>query len=210
MSSFYNNSDHVTSESEAKADAQPTRRTALAGDTPQAQPRPFYGNSQHDDAKPAGEKAPAQRAKPDTVRVPDEVAKLRAENPSIHDPLGTYRGVLSPGTLSAALPPEVGEPVVAEVAQIFADHDLSVPEAQEVLQVLKAPAPSDAELAQWQRDTERYLATISDADAAAAVKLLERDPRVAELLETTGAINNPKIVRMLVDKARALRSKGRL
>lgn len=209
MSRFYSNSDHVV-EPAQDTDAQPsTRGTALAGGEPPAQPRPsFYGNSQHD-VKPAGEKAP-EPAKPDAVRVPDEVAKLRAENPSIHDPLGTYRGVLSPGTLSAALPAEVGEPVVNEVANILADHELSVPEASEVLQVLKAPAPSDAERSQWQRDSERYLATISDADAQAAVKLLDRDPRVAELLERTGAINNPRVVRLLVDKARALRSRGRL
>lgn len=208
MSRFYSNSDHVVSAQDT--DTLPTRGTALAGNEPPAQPRPFYGNSQHD-VKPAGEKA-QQPAKPDdAVRVPEEVAKLRAErNDALHDPLAAYRGVLSPGTLSAALPPEVGEPVVAEVAQIFADHELSVPEAQEVLQVLKAPAPSDAERTQWQRDTERFLATISDADAQAAVKLLDRDPRVAELLERTGAINNPRVVRLLVDKARALRARGRL
>lgn len=208
--SFYKNSDHVV-EPAQDTDAQPTRRTALGGGEPQAQPRPFYGNSQHD-VKPAGEKAPAQQAKPDDgIRVPDEVAKLRAERTSLYDPADVYKSVLGePGTLSAALPAEVGEPVVAEVANILADHELSVPEASEVLQVLKAPAPSDTELAQWQRDSERYLATISDADAAAAVKLLDRDPRVAELLERTGAINNPRVVRLLVDKARALRSKGRL
>lgn len=214
--SFYKNSPDMVplgaeNQPAKPADTAPTRGTALAGGEPPAQQRPFYGNSQHD-VKPAGEKAPAPQAKPDDgIRVPDEVAKLRAENPSIHDPLGTYRSVLGePGTLTAALPAEVGEPVVAEVANILADHELSVPEASEVLQVLKAPAPSDSERAQWQRDTESYLATVSDADAAAAVKLLERDPRVAQLLETTGAINNPKVVRLLVDKARTLRAKGRL
>lgn len=192
--SFYANSDHVAPESEAKADTLPTRGTALTGGEPPAPAPQAQQPAKHDDG----------------IRVPDEVAKARAENPSLHDALGTYRGVLSPGTLSAALPPDLGEPVVAEVAQIFADHDLSPAEASEVLQVLKAPAPSDAEQAQWQRDTERFLATVTDADARAAVALLDRDPRVAELLETTGAINNPKVVRMLVDKARSLRAKGRL
>src|SRR5690606_24430116 len=110
----------------------------------------------------------------------------------------------------AALPAEVGEPVVAEVANILADHELTPAEATEVLQALKAPAPSDSERAQWTRDTESYLATISDADAQAAVKLLDRDPRVARLLETTGAINNPKVVRLLIEKARSLRARGRL
>ena len=212
MSSFYANSDHVApAQNDTRGpNAQPARGTALAGDAPQAQPRPFYENSQHDDVKPAGEKASAMQQNDAAVRVPDEVAKLRAENRRMHDPLGAYRSVLSPGTLSAALPAEVGEPVVNEVAKIFADHELSPPEAQEVLQVLKAPAPSDSERAQWTRDTESYLATISDADAQAAVKLLDRDPRVARLLEATGAINNPKVVRLLVEKARALRSKGRL
>lgn len=191
--SFYANSNMASLGDEN--DAQPTRRTALAGNEPPA-------------PEPAQQ---AQQAQPDDgIRVPEEVAKARAENRSMHDPLGTYRSVLSPGTLSAALPAEVGEPVVNEVAQIFADHELSPPEAQEVLTLLKAPAPNDAERAQWSRDSERYLATVSDADAQAAVKLLDRDPRVAQLLEATGAIDNPRVVRLLVDKARALRAKGRL
>src|SRR5690606_6851747 len=129
-------------------------------------------------------------------------------NDTLYDPASTYKSVLGePGQLTAVMP-DAPEPVRAEVANMFADHELTPAEASEVLQVLKAPAPSDAEQAQWQRDAEAYLRTISDADAQAAVKLLDRDPRVAELLERTGAINNPRVVRLLVEKARALRSKG--
>ncbi len=57
-------------------------------------------------------------------------------------------------------------------------------------------------------EAEQYVNSITPDDAALAVELLDRDPRVATILGDK--MNHPVVVRTLVEKARTLRAEGKL
>jgi hypothetical protein len=201
--SLYPNSNMVVD-----ADAPAAPRTPPAAQP--AAPSSRYPNSDHAhaDAKPAEPVQPPKPADEPAIDVPDTVRELRKSDSSFYDVLGTYRSVLGTGTSQDLLPGQ-SEPVRREVALLFRDSGLTSREAQQVVDAIKAQ-PSEEVRAQWQRDAERYLDTIPDSDVDAAIKLLERDRRVAHILESSGAINNVEVVKLIVDKARAERARGRL
>lgn len=195
---FYTNSDHAEL-LESKQTA-PGRPTALSGDDQGK--RPFFDHSAH---AGNGDK-PEDSSRDASINLPENIKRLREESASPYDAASTYRGVLGePGQLTAVLPDAPAE-VRTEVAHIFADHSLSASEAEEVVNAMRA-APTDETRTAWTRETNEYLNSVPPEDAAAAVTLLDRDPRVAKILEQTGAINNPRVVKLLVEKARSLRAR---
>lgn len=213
MGRLYLASDHVVD------DSKPTSKPAEPPKPSEPQRSKLYPRSGHvvepkEDSSAGDTSAPSQRAaisaEPpagDAIKVPERVAKLRAENKSPYDPTGLYGDAVGvEGRMNDPLP-GVPQPVRAEIARMMSDAGVTPTEAGTLVRTMRLREPPTAA---EQRDAERYLDTVSDADVAAAMKLLDRDPRAKAVLEQTGAINRIDVLRVIVDAARRQRDAGRL
>ncbi|HEX7080370.1 MAG TPA: hypothetical protein VF329_05105 [Gammaproteobacteria bacterium] len=200
MSAFYPNSNHVETPEQGDATPKPPQ--------PVGEPAPrFFKNS---DMIVEGEQ-PAEQASTVKVDVPPEIAELRKGN--FFDAHGMYREVFARNTTQDRWPgadAEVVEAVDREVSSIFSDHGLTPPEAQQVVDLFNVQ-PTEELQTQWAEESEAYLDSLGEhsaALAADAVKLLDRDPRVAKLLGPY--VNHPAVVKLAIEKARSEKLRGRL
>jgi predicted Zn-dependent protease len=157
-----------------------------------------------------------------TFEVPEEVKQLRVANWT--DPALAYNDALTVDDIkdpegAEPMTPETRQAVVNEWRRIAGDVGLNNGELREAVALSKeitATPPDDATLTAWQTEnTQHLLAVGGDPESAqreldAARALVARDPRLWQFLQTTGLGNHPKIVRLVVEKARSESTRGRL
>lgn len=154
--------------------------------------------------------------------LPEAVRSLREQDEArqMFSPQLDYR---DSGLEEAFTLPEITEElraaVVGEYKEIFADHGMSTNEAREVVSLareLTANPPDEATEATWQGEAWQRLVETNGGPKGAkealelAQRLVARDPRVAHILEVTRLGNHPKMVELMVAKARSEKARGRL
>ncbi len=209
----YANSNHNVEPSASEA-AQPAA-SAPVTDTPAVQPelRAFsYSNTQHANDAPRDAVA---------VEVPEET-RARREADADRKMFSPTKDHLDAGKeldqAFAEVPAEVRAAVVGEMKEIFADHGLSANESRDVVSLARqigANPPDEATEQQWQRDAWEDLVRARGEKGATealdlARQLVARDPRTTKLLDTTRLGNHPRFVKLMVEKARSARARGRL
>jgi hypothetical protein len=116
-------------------------------------------------------------------------------------------------------PAKIKSKATAESKEIFCDLGFSAPEARDVVSLVKQVSenpPDEATQASWQKEAWADLVRSSGGENGAreslglAKKLLNRDPRTKQIVLSLGLGNNPRIVKLMVEKARAERARGRL
>lgn len=157
----------------------------------------------------------AQRiyAQPEAPKPSDEIGdelKQERNDPArrMFSPQVTYR--------DAVTTPENPE-LAVELREVFADVQLSEPEARTVMDLGRRTVenpPTDEQVAAWRTESNDVLRREFGGDAGAALadaqQLVARDQFLGRLLEATGLGNHPDVIRTLCTKARSLRLAGRL
>ena len=162
-----------------------------------------------------------QRAPDDAI--PQSVRELREADTErkMFGAQGTHKEAISEKDIEGdGITDDQKAAVAAEYREMFADAGLSVPEAQEVVTLARALAanpPTPETEAQWIQQAEKRLlemnngnAAAAAADAALARKLVQRDPRVAKILDATRLGNSPRMIELMLELARDEKSRGRL
>lgn len=110
--------------------------------------------------------------------------------------------------------PEVRRAYADEYKRLASDNGMTANEALEAASIINAPIADERTQSRWGRQTEESLKMQYGDEwqsrLADAKRLVNRDPRVAKIIESRGLGNNPKIVSLLCDLARRERLKGRL
>jgi len=204
----YENSDHAhePEEGAAPADVQTPRQD----DVTSARTFSYEKTSQ---AAPQGVPMDA---------LPEKVRELR-EDPArrMFSPQNDYRDAgLEEAFDLPDVPDEAKAAAAAEAREMFADYGLSTAEAKDVLQLARsnlANPPDEATEARWRDEAWSGLVRAHGGDEKAAQqaldvakKLLERDPRAAAICTHARLGNHPAFVRMVVEKARSEKARGRL
>lgn len=154
--------------------------------------------------------------------LPDEIRALRDadDDRRMYSPQVTYRDA---GLEDALAIPEIEaeeqSASAAEYREIFADHGMAPDEAREVVQLargLTASPPDEATQESWRAEAWRRLVDENGGEKGArealelAQRLTARDPRVGHILEATRLGNHPRVIAMMVSKARTEKARGRL
>lgn len=152
--------------------------------------------------------------------IPEAVKQLRAGQ--IHDPALRYGSAISESDFvdgDEPAPVGVKTAVVHELRRMIADVGLSPVEGRELVtlagQLTREP-PSPEEEAAWVAESTATLLKRDgspedvqhDVDLARA--LVQRDPRLAKLLEVTRLGNHPRVIALCIEKARSEAARGRL
>jgi hypothetical protein len=187
-----------------------------------------YPNSDHNDQPPAESTPPApeglfeypeaerQRNLPQGApwhEVPAEIRALRANDPD--------RAMFRPMYDAVRDHPEDDATMKAfraEAREQLADMSISNVEAREVVGVfeeaLRDGIPSQETVDQWEREavqeTFRRYGRDAESRLADARALVQRDPRVRQLLNATGLASHPTVVRLLLEKSHSEKMRGRL
>jgi len=199
----YPNSVHADSPAPA---APPAAPTPAAPDQVPAESAPLdYPNTD----KPLPQGTPA-------LELPDAVRELREADGErkMFSPQVQYRDTVQDH-------PEDNDQVRAfraEAREQFADLGLSDQDARDVVGVinaeLQAGIPAAETRAQWQEqalnDVVRQYGKDAPARIAEARALVARDPRVQKILDDTGLGSHPRVVALMIERARSERGRGRL
>jgi hypothetical protein len=220
MTFAYANSDHVDSTPPAEAPA--VSAPAVAGVF--SYPKSVHASSPAPAAPPARPSEPApltypsmeQPAELPTLDLPAEIRALREADPdrAMYSPQRTYADVVK----DYAGATDTERAVLAEAREWFADFALDHQEAKSVAETFNAELasgiPSDETVAAWGREatqeTFRQYGRDAEARLADARLLVRRDPRVRQVLERSGMGSHPRVVQLLIEKARSERNRGRL
>jgi hypothetical protein len=194
-----------------------------------------YPNSQHvDSAPPAEAAAPAPAAPPappsepaplsfpsmqepgerPAVEIPAEIRELRESDRPFYSPQKTYAQAIPDHPDDT---PEL-QAVRVEGREIMSDLGMSDGEARDVVSIMSTELangiPTDETIESWGREatqeTFRRYGKAAEARLEDARLLVRRDPRVRRLLDQTGLGSHPKVVAMMIERARSERSRGRL
>jgi hypothetical protein len=108
----------------------------------------------------------------------------------------------------------------AEMREMFADIDLAPEEARDVVSWAKEIAATPPTPEQEKQTQGEAIARVlrrnggdeeaTKADIILAQRLVARDPRIGRLLDVTRLGNDPRVIEVLIQKARQERIKGRL
>ncbi len=201
----YANSDHA-----APAAAAPDQKPA--NDQAPAEPKPFA----------AFEQKAAPKGAPEAV-VPEKVRELRAAGASFYGPGfddAKIDGLLRIGadTDGNPIPEETQRQAAHEMKLILGDVGMSAPEGREFVALtakLISEPPSVETEKEWSAEAWRALVRTHGENGATealedARRLVQRDPRLAQVLDITRAGSHPRVVATLVEKARSEKAKGRL
>lgn len=191
----------------------PSRTTAELGEA-------IYGPKPTPAAQPQAEATKPSTEQPIQAVVPDEIKELRAQDSArrLYSPQATYREVL-PDTIVAdveGIDPKVATVAIAEMREMAADFGASTQDVQEFRRAFNSvPAEITTELrTQWHEQTVERLNAEFGSGAAAALRdaqaLVRRDPRMAQMLNQSGAGDHPSLALLFARMARTARSKGKL
>lgn len=169
---------------------------------------------------PSAATEPKTSAQQDQDHLPDAVRELRGQREGWHKPENDYRDAGLEDAFGAfGLSDQELQGVVGEYKQIFADHGFTTTDAREVMDLARTVIdnPPDAETeSTWQTEAWNELVKTSGGVKGArealqlAQRLVQRDPRVAALLEATRLGNHPRMILKMAEKARQERARGRL
>lgn len=209
----YPNSTHAQCASDPPAAQAPTAKP-VASDPPADPLADAAAVIYRDKPKPKG--APADQ-------VPPVVRDLREQDDArkMFSPQNDYRDSGLEDALAgvAEVADDVKAAAAAEYREIFADNGLNTTEARDVVSLareLVANPPDETTQQTWQADGWKDLVRTYGGEKGAtealelAKRLVMRDPRVAQLLDHTRLGNHPRIIKLMVEKARSERSRGRL
>lgn len=164
-----------------------------------------------------------------TENLPEPVKKLREGNSALFDGREAYSTAITiddfapmsdEASEASDIPEHVKAAAVQEYRAIFHDLGVAPDEAREVVglarQLGREPPTAEAE-AEWTREAAQQLVdtnggSIEEANAALSLakELVQRDPRLKTILEVTRLGSHPRVVKLLVQRARAERVAGRL
>lgn len=165
------------------------------------------------------EKPAPQGAPPEAI--PENIKNLRKEDEArqMFNAQSTY-GDVPLEDVFAKVEGFGGEEKAAaahEYREIFADFELSGPEAKEFLslaQELHADMPTAETEVAWQNQAVKRLVEVHGDGAAAAVdlakQLVARDPRIGAILEATRLGSHPRVIELVVEIAQRQKLRGRL
>lgn len=194
-----------------------------------------YANSHHVDSTPPAEAAtpapaapPAPPSEPTTLSypamqkpaekpaadVPAEIRELRQSDRPFYSPQKVYAQAIPDHPDDT---PEL-QAVRVEGREIMSDLGMSDGEARDVVSILSTElangTPSAETRAAWAQqassDLQRMYGKDAHARLAEAQALVARDPRVFRILHETGLGDHPKVIALMVDRARSERARGRL
>lgn len=118
-------------------------------------------------------------------------------------------------SLDPDAPADVREAVAIEYMEIAADFGMNNPEIRELAAVAKVDSfPDEATVTRWHTESTRALQAAFGQDTARTVadarQLVQRDPRLAAMLDRTGLGDHPKVILAVAHAARRLRAQGKL
>lgn len=214
-------SDRLYGKSEPEA--APQKSDDAPAETPEtALAERLYDKPEAKEAAPAEKpvEKPAAQEGEFKIEIPENIAKLREGDNKLLTAEGLYRGQdgLEATFEGAEVAPEVQKTAIQEFRQMAQDFQLEPPQFALVVPLVKefTAAPADeATRGAWRKEAVLSLEqTYGKEDAAKALQdaraLVQRDPRIARLLNDSGLGSHPKIVLLLVEKARAAKIAGRL
>lgn len=160
------------------------------------------------------------------VYIPDHIAEMRKQNRSPEDLLYGDRAAPEIAAMFRADADEVAlsgisadtlAAVQVEASRMVSDLGLSSEDVSAFTtlgRALRRAPPSDETITGWQTEAHKAL-TDSYCEGAgkaldAAKQLAQRDPRVMQILETTGLGNHPQVILAFAKSALDQRHRGRL
>jgi hypothetical protein len=164
--------------------------------------------SMPDATEPEQPEAQPADVNPLESHTPEEVKALRDADPTrrLYSAQETYKGELSAEVFDSVegegITPEVRQQAAATWREIAADIELSPVEVRELIPVFQAPPPTPDQQASNRAVAMQWLVDQYGDGAGAALEaaqsLVARDPRVAALLEHSGAGDDPRVVKKVV------------
>jgi len=150
--------------------------------------------------------ASAPVAEPTLAPVPENIAALRKSAPIEERIYGASGYEHISFDFGPDVQPETAKAVSGEVHRMLADTGVSPGDGETLANVVRAGFANPPDAA----TREAWKAQVSESDRAEAIALLGRDPRAYELVTRSFAIEHPRIVQILAERARAERARGRL
>lgn len=160
------------------------------------------------------------KALPEVKGIPEAVAALREASKGIYDPATPYAEAIGIDREDGIEPKPEALAAVNELRLMMADTGIAPVEAKEIATIartLAATPPTGEQEAEWGREASKVLLDTNNqnidaanADLALAKQLVQRDPRVKAILEYTRLGSHPRIIELMVERARAERAAGRL
>lgn len=166
------------------------------------------------------EAQPVDDVNPLEAGTPEEVKALRDADPArrLYSAQETYKGELSAEVFDSVegegITPEVRQQAAATWREIAADIELSPVEVRELIPVFQAPPPAPEVQEANRAASFKWLNEAHGDQAgfalAAAQALVARDPRVAALLDHSGAGDDVRVVKKVVAAALKAVASGKL
>ncbi len=163
------------------------------------------------------------------IQVPEAVKELRKGDSPLFDGRQAYSTAIliddfqttpEEGGNVAEIPDHVKTAAVQEYRAIFHDLGVAPTEAREVVTLARqlGKEPPTAELeADWVRQASQRLVdmnggSIEEANTALSLAkaLVQRDPRLKAVLELTRLGSHPRVIELMVQRARSEKMRGRL
>lgn len=176
---------------------------------------PGGGNGASADGLASRSQDPAGQSSDDDelIEVPEHIAKLREGQ--FYDPAMTFKQEIA--IENPEMPPEQVEAVNVELRRMAGDVGLSSGQVKEVAGLMKAYAaepPSDEQQAAWREEATSALSRQYGSWAHEALELarqlVQRDERIAALIDAHGLGNHPRVIATLVERAYGEQAAGRL
>jgi hypothetical protein len=166
----------------------------------------------------------AKEPEPVALEIPDAIKALRATDNAMFDPTAAYSTAITEEDFGVdaevVIAPEVKAAAIMEFRAMFADIGLPAPEAREVVDIAKQigkDVPTPEQESAWTQDAAKRLLdtnggdlAAANADLALAKALVQRDPRLKKVLEVTRLGSHPRVVELVVQRARSEKMRGRL
>lgn len=181
-------------------------------------------NDTNDTAEPTSDAAAALYPEPTSDAppsgVPSHIQELRDADPArrLHPADATYSGISDADLIAdprAELDDATRAAAARELREMAADVGASPSEFREVLEIgqrIAKQPPTAEERGAWRTQALRQLQTSPhwQADLALAQRLVQRDPRLARMLDVHGLGDHPRVIEHVVGLAKRERARGRL
>lgn len=156
-------------------------------------------------AQATGSVSSSPAAEP-TLPVPENIAALRKSAPIEERMYGASSYKHIPFDLGPDVQPATAKAVQAEFHRMLADTGVSSSDGETLANMVRAGFANPPDAA----TREAWKAQVNESDRAEAVALVARDPRAHQLVSQSFAIEHPRVVQILAERARAERARGRL
>lgn len=141
-----------------------------------------------------------------TLPVPENIAALRKSAPIEDRIYGTSGYKHIPFDFGPDVQPATAKAMRGEFHRMLADVGVSPGDGETLANVVRAGFANPPDAA----TREAWKAQVAESDRSEAAALVARDPRARELVTRSFAIEHPRVVQILAERARAERARGRL